>query len=190
MSEYQYYEWLALDQPLTIEELAEVEDLSSHITVSARGAWVDYSWGDFKHDPLDVMARYFDAFLYLANWGDRRLAFRFPKDLIDPDCFEPYLEEWAIELTRVGDYFILDMSLSETEIYEWIEGSGLLAHLALLRGDILDRDMRALYLAWLAVWQHRGMDGMCLSRPCRRDSSSSPPRSQRWPSSSTWINIS
>jgi hypothetical protein len=54
--------------------LAEVERLSSHMDiVTPTQAIVTYSWGDFKHDPLKVLAEYFDAFLYAANWGTTRL---------------------------------------------------------------------------------------------------------------------
>ena len=55
--------------PADRRERAAVGKLSSHIEVSATHAWVDYDWGDFKHDPEQVLARYFDAFLYFANWG-------------------------------------------------------------------------------------------------------------------------
>lgn len=83
MSEYQYYEWQTLDRPLTPEEREAVSKLSSHIDVTSSQAVVTYSWGDFKHDPIQVLARYFDAFIYLANWGSKRLAFRFPRGLLD-----------------------------------------------------------------------------------------------------------
>ena len=67
MSDYQSYAWQTLDRPLTTEERAAVDKLSSHIEVSSTGAWVEYEWGDFKHDPIQVLARYFDAFQYFAN---------------------------------------------------------------------------------------------------------------------------
>ena len=86
-----------------------MNELSSHIDVTSSRAVVTYSWGDFKHDPRQVLARYFDAFLYLANWGSKRLAFRFPKGLLDPRPIEPYLWEVGIELEPVGDYLILDI---------------------------------------------------------------------------------
>ena len=57
----------AIDRPLTAAERAVVAKLSSHIEVSSTGAWVEYEWGDFKHDPIQVLARYFDAFQYFAN---------------------------------------------------------------------------------------------------------------------------
>ena len=70
MSEYQYYGWQTIDRPLTAAERAAVAKLSSHIEVSATHAQVEYQWGDFKHDPIQVLARYFDAFQYYANWGN------------------------------------------------------------------------------------------------------------------------
>jgi hypothetical protein len=93
INEYQYYEWQAIDRPLTREERAAVDRLSSHITVTSTSAWVDYSWGDFKHDPKQVLARYFDAFLYLANWGSKQLMFRFPRDVLDPWPIQPFIVE-------------------------------------------------------------------------------------------------
>ncbi len=89
MSEYQYYEWQTIDRPLTDQEQAEVNRLSSHIEVSPTGAWVEYSWGDFKHDPKRVLAQYFDAFLYVTNWGSRELLFRFPKNCSIPGKSSP-----------------------------------------------------------------------------------------------------
>ena len=35
--------------------------------------------------PEKLMERYFDGFLYLANWGTRRLMFRFPHALLDAE---------------------------------------------------------------------------------------------------------
>jgi hypothetical protein len=66
MSEYQYYEWQMIDRPLTDQEQSAVNQLSSHIDVSATQAVVTYNWGDFKHDPLKVLARDFDT-----HWKDK-----------------------------------------------------------------------------------------------------------------------
>ena len=60
MSEYQYYEWMAIDRPLNGKEIEAVNRLSSHMDlVSATQAIVTYSWGDFKHDPLEGSAGLF-----------------------------------------------------------------------------------------------------------------------------------
>jgi hypothetical protein len=69
MSEFQRYEFMTSDRPLSREQLDAVNRLSSHIEASSTPAQIEYSWGDFKHDPLDVLYRFFDGFLYWANWG-------------------------------------------------------------------------------------------------------------------------
>jgi hypothetical protein len=150
MSEYQYYEWQTLERPLSAAEQTAVNGLSSHIDVTSSQAVVTYNWGDFKHDPLKVLARYFDAHLYLANWGTRRLAFRFPKELVDVDAIERYCDEDHVHIKTVDDVQVLEFEMNEEEGFdEWMEERGLLSTLARLRDDILQGDYRALYLAWL-----------------------------------------
>lgn len=162
MSEYQRYEWQTIDRPLSTAERAAVGELSSHIEVSRTGAWVEYHWGDFKHDPIQVLARYFDAFLYYANWGAQQLAFRFPKHLLDEEHFEPYLWMECATLTRVDDDYILSISEPHQEPPEW-QVNGNLDELLPLRNDILQGDLRLLYLCWLLganVYGYAGdMDG-------------------------------
>lgn len=75
MSEYQHYQFDVVDRTLSSDTRKAVSKLSSHISVSQTNASVEYHYSDFKHDPLDVLARYFDLFTYEANWGDQRLAF-------------------------------------------------------------------------------------------------------------------
>jgi hypothetical protein len=45
MSEYQRYEWVAIDRPLTRAQLEAVEKLSSHIEASSSHALIEYNWG-------------------------------------------------------------------------------------------------------------------------------------------------
>ena len=149
MSEYQYYEWQTIDRALTAAEQAAVSGLSSHIDATSTRAWVEYHWSGFKHDPKQVLARYFDAFLYYANWGCQRLAFRFPKGVLDADSLQPYLWEYCAELEPVGDYLILDIAYPDEDGGHWFEGEARLSSLAPLRDVILAGDYRALYLAWL-----------------------------------------
>ena len=51
MSEYQYYEWQTIDRVLTPDEQSLVDQLSSHIDVTASQAVVTYEWGDFNFHP-------------------------------------------------------------------------------------------------------------------------------------------
>jgi len=149
MSEYQYYEWQTIDRALTAAEQAAVGKLSSHIDVTSTRAWVEYHWSGFKHDPKHVLAQYFDAFLYYANWGSQRLAFRFPKGLLDEAALHPYLWEYCLELELIGDSLVLDIVLRDEDGESWFEGEARLSALAPLRDDTLNGDYRMLYLAWL-----------------------------------------
>ncbi len=149
MSEYQYYEWQTIDQPLTEKEQAAVEKLSSHIEVSPTQAIVTYSWSDFSHNPKEVLLKYFDAFLYMANWGSQQLMFRFPTGVLDPEIIQPYCRDYAISFTIYDDYDILDIEINDEEGGEWIEGEGNLSGLLSLRNDLIQGDYRLLYLAWL-----------------------------------------
>ena len=77
MSEYQSYQWECTTRRLTPNQRNKVSGLSSHIQVTACSAHVEYHYSDFKHDPLEILLRYFDVFAYEANWGTQRIALRF-----------------------------------------------------------------------------------------------------------------
>src|SRR5579871_2447539 len=116
MSEYQRYEFMTCDRALTQEQLREVDSLSSHIEASRGHALIEYHWGDFKHDPIQVLYHYFDGFIYWANWGTPQLAFRFPHGSLPDDLFEGYdladLEEF-ITFVQHPDYDILSIHFFE-----------------------------------------------------------------------------
>lgn len=150
MSEFQLYEWMAVDKPLTRAQLDAVESLSSHISVSPTYATVDYSWGDFKHDPIKVLQKYFDAFLYQANWGSPQFALRFPHGILPADLLKDYDLDDFVTFTRRADYDILDIQFGEMEGEgEWVEAR--LTELLPIRDELMEGDLRALYIVWLAV---------------------------------------
>ena len=104
MSEYQRYEFMTSDRPLTQEQLNKVNALSSHIEASSSYALVEYHWGNFKHNPIDVLHEFFDGFLYWANWGSPRLAFRFPHGVLPADLLEGYdFDDFVVTFTHLED---------------------------------------------------------------------------------------
>ena len=162
MSEYQYYEWQTIDRPLTASEQRAVDGLSSHMdTVTSTQAIVTYSWGDFKHNPRQVLLKYFDAFLYDSNFGTRQLMFRLPKNLVDVPSFQSYLFEDQITLEAHGKYYVLEIRIDEeSDYFEWVESENVLGQLTPLREQILQGDMRMLYLAWLKVISLYAQEGI------------------------------
>ena len=89
MSEYQSYEFQAVDRPLTEAEMADLRALSSRAKITPSRFVNVYNFGDFRGDPLQLMQRYFDAFVYEANWGKRQLMFRLPSSLVPSDTLAP-----------------------------------------------------------------------------------------------------
>jgi hypothetical protein len=94
------------------------------------------------------MERYFDAFLYFANWGSRWFMLRLPKKLLDANTAEPYCTGETVSCHEKDDYTILSFS-ADFEDYDDDEGSGWLASLVPIRSELMHGDFRALYLGWL-----------------------------------------
>jgi hypothetical protein len=155
MSEYQYYEFQAIDRLLDRAAQDALRSISSRARITATSFTNHYEWGDLKGDPRKFMERWFDLHLYLANWSTRRLMLRVPKRFVNHADIDPFLREidW-VEVWTSGDNLIVDICRDEVEVDDdWHDGSGQLAALAPLRADILSGDFRLFYLLWLAAVQ-------------------------------------
>jgi hypothetical protein len=150
VSEYQYYEFRAIDRLLSQAEQRDLRAISTRAQITAAGFVNFYDWGDFKGDPDRLMARYFDLFLYLANWGSRRFSIRLPKRSLDAAAATRFLGSVNCVTVRTAkENLIVDVIRDEIETEEQEGGDGLLDALAPLRADIMDGDLRPLYLIWL-----------------------------------------
>jgi hypothetical protein len=121
MSEYQYYEFVATDRPLDDRQLDELRSLSTRAVITRTSFVNEYHWGNFRGDPLVLMERYFDAFLYLANWGTREVMIRVPASLLTLDAAQQYLVRDAVTARLGGDQVILCMT-SEDDAGDWEQG--------------------------------------------------------------------
>ncbi|MBI3868034.1 MAG: hypothetical protein HY299_05825 [Verrucomicrobia bacterium] len=154
MSEYQYYEFLALDGPISDEGLHYARGCSSRATVS-RFRWQNvYHFGDF-HGSAEKLLTYYDAHLYTANWGTVRLGLSFPEGCLPPEAVQPYLRggeryEDTLTVKEVGNRCIFWWELNEEGGWGHTEGEGLLDELVGLREELMGGDYRALFLGWLA----------------------------------------
>jgi len=154
MSEYQYYEFVAIDRPLTREEMAELRSRSSRATITPTSFVNEYHWGELKGNPADWMRRYFDAFVYVAIWRSCRFALRLPHAVFNKTELTPFLTKNALTVDDSGSHWILDWSLlDESEDYDHSrteDGGGWMGRLVPLRDELLRGDLRPLYLGWLA----------------------------------------
>jgi hypothetical protein len=154
LSEYQYYEFQAIDRPLSEADRQDLRALSTRARITATSFNNYYEWGDFGGDPRKLVERWFDLHLYLANWGVRRLMVRLPKRLINRSPLNVFLGgvDW-VEIWEQGENLIIDAYRDEAEQADsdWDDGSGWLAALTPLRADVLAGDFRLFYLLWLTA---------------------------------------
>ncbi len=158
MSEYQYYQFVAVDRPLDPRQMRELRELSSRAQITPTRFVNEYHWGDFRGDRRRLMSDYFDAHLYLASWGTHRVMLRLPRTLLDPATAEQYCVGEAASVWATDTHVILDLA-SEDEDGDWdADGEGWLASIIPVRAELASGDLRALYLAWLACVQAEELD--------------------------------
>lgn len=160
MSEYQYYEFLAIDRPLSESDMRWVRGLSTRAQITPTSFVNTYHWGDFKGDPQRMMERCFDAFVYVSNFGYSRFMLKLPLDAIDIGCAKLYCRGLGARLKKLKTCVLVELAL-EGEPGDWEfddDGFGRMSSLAPLRDDLLSGDYRALYLAWLLNIQYEEHD--------------------------------
>jgi len=167
MSEYQYYEFQAIDRPLTDEEQKTLRRYSSRARITPTRFVNSYSYGDFRGDESQWMTKYFDAFLYMANWGTHRLMLRLPSSLF-PESMKRYCTEDSFSARVAEDYVILDFrSDNEGGDDDWIEDDNdTLSSLVPIRSELAGGDLRAFYIAWLCGAQNGEFDDDDEEPPC------------------------
>jgi hypothetical protein len=168
VSEYQYYEFLAVDRPLDAQQLRQVRTLSTRARITPTSFVNTYNWGNFRGDPRRLMERYYDAFLYVTNWGTRQIMLRLPATVLDLATAQRYCRADAATAWASNGNVILDLT-RDSEDGEWDEdeddyedeeswdeydeedegGEGRLGNIISARADLAVGDLRLLYLAWL-----------------------------------------
>src|SRR5215217_9265112 len=121
MSEYQYYEFQAIDRPLTKAAIAELGAISSRAHITPTRFQNVYNWGDFRGDPQTLMERYFDVVVYVANWGTRRFMLRLPRHALDEEMVRGYYVDDCVTLHLKGDHLILEIRYENEESAGWVE---------------------------------------------------------------------
>ena len=158
MSEFQYYEFVAIDRPLSAMERKRLRAITSRATITSTRLVNTYEWGNFKADPRDLVAKCFDAFLYYANWGTRRLILRVPSPRLDPRIAKQYLKIRSVSarnsrsvatVTAAGRSLLIDLWSEDEAGDDWLDVEpGLLSALVPIRNELMAGDHRALYLGW------------------------------------------
>ena len=102
-----------------------------------------------------MLHEFFDGFLYWANWGAPELALRFPHGILPIDLLDGYDLAEVVTFTQHPDYDLLDIHFGDLEAPdEWVDYE--LGSLIALREELMDGDLRALYIVWLATQRVMG----------------------------------
>jgi hypothetical protein len=83
VSEYQYYDFRAIDRPLTKKEMAALRSISTRAAIATTSFTNHYEWGDLKANSSKLLEKYSDAFVYVANWGTYEFCIRLPQESVD-----------------------------------------------------------------------------------------------------------
>ena len=155
MSEYQYVAFRAIDRPVSKENLKFMYGQSTRAKITPWSFTNEYHYGDFHGNALEMLRRGYDLHLHYANYGIRRLLIRLPHGFPDRVAAKPYLIGRSLSFfeDKTGNGGALAIEpfhesgdLEELwDLGEWIE------KLVPLRAELLNGDLRSLYLAHLAV---------------------------------------
>lgn len=155
MSEFQRVAFRAIDGPVGEKDLEFMRRQSSRAEVTPWSFDNEYHWGDFRGDAAEMLRRGYDLHLHYANFGTRKLLIRLPHGLPDPRAAAPYLDEegpqFLPDRRGPGGILSIDPYFEAGDTEELWEFDEILDRLVPLRAEILDGDLRPLYLAHLAV---------------------------------------
>lgn len=154
MSEFQYIGFRAAEKPLSDKNLEYMRQQSSRAEITPWSFDNKYHYGDFRGDALNMLRHGYDIHLHYANFGIRKLLIRLPHNLC-PTGAGLYCAEEGLQFIKdkQGPGGILSISpyLEPGDQDELWDVSEILDRLVPLRAEILEDDLRPLYLAQLAV---------------------------------------
>ncbi|MEU5417809.1 hypothetical protein [Streptomyces sp. NPDC020667] len=170
MSEFQFYQFVAIDRPLGREQLAEVRQLTTRASLTATSFVNTYQWGDFKGSPEALVEEYYDGHLYFANWGTRRVILRWRADQLPLEVAARYCTGASATARRHGESVLLTLvSDDQGNLDDFNDLFDLgdidsdreeqwLPSIARARPDVAAGDLRLLYLAWLLCLHNGDLD--------------------------------
>lgn len=164
MSEYQYYEFQAIDRALRPKEIDYLRGYSTRATITPTSFINHYEWGNFKGNEDAWVDRFFDAFLYTANWGTNVLKLRIPSKRLSLASARAFSCGDAVTArTKLGNTIVTLTSNDETG--DWDGDHPTLASMISIRNELARGDTRALYLGWLSGVQNGEVDEDAVEPP-------------------------
>jgi hypothetical protein len=155
MSEYQYIAFRAIDKAVSEKNLAYMRQQSSRAEITPWSFENEYHYGDFHGNASEMLRRGYDIHLHYANFGIRTLLIRLPYGFPDARAAKPYLAGDSLRFLKdkngPGGTLAIEPYYEPGDLDELWDLGEILDRLVPLRTEILDGDLRPLYLAHLAA---------------------------------------
>jgi hypothetical protein len=155
MSEYQYVAFRAIDGPVSDKNLEFMRRQSSRAEITPWSFDNEYHFGDFHGNAAAMLRRGYDLHFHYANFGVRKLMFRLPNGLPDAKAARAYFERQSLVFLKDkqgrGGILCVEPFSEPGDLDDLWDPGDFLDRLLPLRAEILDGDLRPLYLAHLAV---------------------------------------
>ena len=104
------------------------------------------------------MEKFFDGFVYVANWGTHELQLALPAKLLSAETAGLYCAGDGASVRERTGKVILTLRSEEEPSGEWVQGEGILSSLLPIRTELAQGDLRALYVGWLLNVQNGELD--------------------------------
>ncbi len=155
MSEYQYVAFRAIDRPLTDEELEYMEEQSTRAEITKWSFDNEYHFGDFGGDANEMLRRGYDFHFHYANFGYRSLFFRLSNGFPNGIAASEYLDDESLIFIKDkkgrGGILCIEPFYEPDHLDQLWDPEDWVDALIPLREEILNGDLRPLYIAHLAV---------------------------------------
>jgi hypothetical protein len=151
VSEYQYYDFRAIDRALTRAEIAELRSISRRAAITSTSFTNHYEWGYLKADPLRLWRSTSTRFFTLQTGEHVNSISAFRRDWLTTECSEPCSQ--VAHVRKAGNSVIVAFE-NQFEDDDWDDGTGWMGSLMSLRSKLPRGDIRCLYLGWLLCAQN------------------------------------
>ena len=155
MSEHQIVAFRAIDRPVPEVDLEYMRRQSSRAEVTPWSFDNEYHFGDFRGNDMEMLSRGYDIHLHYANFGIRKLLIRFPYGLPDEKAAKPYFTKDTLRYVKdkkgQGATLRVEPAHEPGDLPDIWDLNDIMAQLQPLRAEILDGDLRPLYIAHLAM---------------------------------------
>lgn len=158
MSEFQYVGFRAIDAPLADDQLQYMESQSSRAEITRWSFDNTYHYGAFRGNDVEMLRRGYDVHLHYANFGIRKLMIRLPQGLPASKArCSKYIEGenvvWQADTKGPAGILTISASTDPGVLDELWDVDEHLDRIVGVRQQLIDGDLRPLYVAWMCGCQ-------------------------------------